>query len=381
MPDSINRMKELAAKLDKASEVYYQGKDEIMSNFEYDKLYDELLGLEKETGMVLAGSPTAKVGYEVLSALPKEAHPSPMLSLDKTKETDGLVAWLGSKEGLLSWKMDGLTIVLAYNGGELVKAVTRGNGQVGEVITNNAKVFRNIPLKIPFTGSLVLRGEAVITYSEFERINGLLDAEERYKNPRNLCSGSVRQLNNEITAKRNVEFYAFALVEAENTDFANSQANKMEFLVKQGFDVVEYKKVDAESLPDTVKWFENRIPKNDFPSDGLVLILDDIAYGNSLGHTSKFPRNAIAFKWKDEIADTKLTGIEWSASRTGLINPIALFEPVELEGTTVSRASVHNLSIMEQLQLGEGDTIQVYKANMIIPQIAENLTRLSLIHI
>lgn len=375
MPDSINRMKELAAKLDKASEVYYQGRDEIMSNFEYDKLYDELLGLEKETGMVLAGSPTAKVGYEVLSALPKEAHPSPMLSLDKTKETDGLVAWLGSKEGLLSWKMDGLTIVLAYNGGELVKAVTRGNGQVGEVITNNAKVFRNIPLKIPFTGSLVLRGEAVITYSEFERINGLLDAEERYKNPRNLCSGSVRQLNNEITAKRNVEFYAFALVEAENTDFANSQANKMEFLVKQGFDVVEYKKVDAESLPDTVKWFENRIPKNDFPSDGLVLILDDIAYGNSLGHTSKFPRNAIAFKWKDEIADTKLTGIEWSASRTGLINPIALFEPVELEGTTVSRASVHNLSIMEQLQLGEGDTIQVYKANMIIPQIAENLTR------
>ena len=321
MPDSINRMKELAAKLDKASEVYYQGKDEIMSNFEYDKLYDELLELEKETGMVLAGSPTAKVGYEVLSALPKETHPSPMLSLDKTKETEELVAWLGSKEGLLSWKMDGLTIVLTYNGGELVKAVTRGNGQVGEVITNNAKVFKNIPLKIPFTGSLVLRGEAVISYSEFERINGLLDEEEKYKNPRNLCSGSVRQLNNEITAKRNVEFYAFALVEAENTSFDNSQANKMEFLVKQGFDVVEYKKVDAENLTDTVKWFENKITTNDFPSDGLVLILDDIAYGNSLGHTSKFPRNAIAFKWKDEIAETKLTGIEWSASRTGLINP------------------------------------------------------------
>jgi len=319
MPDSINRMKELAAKLDKASEVYYQGKDEIMSNFEYDKLYDELLELEKETGMVLAGSPTAKVGYEVLSALPKETHPSPMLSLDKTKETEELVAWLGSKEGLLSWKMDGLTIVLTYNGGELVKAVTRGNGQVGEVITNNAKVFKNIPLKIPFTGSLVLRGEAVISYSEFERINGLLDEEEKYKNPRNLCSGSVRQLNNEITAKRNVEFYAFALVEAENTNFDNSQANKMEFLVKQGFDVVEYKKVDAENLTDTVKWFENKITTNDFPSDGLVLILDDIAYGNSLGHTSKFPRNAIAFKWKDEIAETKLTGIEWSASRTGNI--------------------------------------------------------------
>ena len=377
MPDSTSRMKELVALLNKASEVYYQGKDDIMSNFEYDQLYEELEKLERDTGMVLAGSPTARVGYEVLSALPKETHPSPMLSLDKTKETDQLVSWLGSKEGLLSWKMDGLTIVLSYEDGKLVKAVTRGNGQVGEVITNNAKVFKNIPLEIPFKNHLVLRGEAVISYSEFERINQLLDEEEQYKNPRNLCSGSVRQLNNEITAKRNVEFYAFALVEADGLDFGNSQENKMKFLEGQGFDIVEYKMVNAGNIVDTVKWFQDKITSNDFPSDGLVLIYEDIAYGDSLGRTAKFPRNSIAFKWADEIADTKLLGIEWSASRTGLINPIALFEPVELEGTTVSRASVHNLSIVEQLQLGEGDIIQVYKANMIIPQIAQNLTRSS----
>ena len=377
MPDSTSRMKELVALLNKASEVYYQGKDEIMDNYEYDRLYEELEKLEKDTGMVLAGSPTVRVGYEVLSALPKETHPSPMLSLDKTKETDQLVSWLGNKEGLLSWKMDGLTIVLSYEDGKLVKAVTRGNGQVGEVITNNAKVFKNIPLEIPFKNHLVLRGEAVISYSEFERINQLLGEEEQYKNPRNLCSGSVRQLNNEITAKRNVEFYAFALVEADGMDFGNSQKNKMEFLEGQGFDVVEYKMVNAGNIADTVKWFQDKITSNDFPSDGLVLIYEDIAYGDSLGRTAKFPRNSIAFKWADETADTKLLGIEWSASRTGLINPIALFEPVELEGTTVSRASVHNLSIVEQLQLGEGDIIQVYKANMIIPQIAQNLTRSS----
>lgn len=377
MPDSTSRMKELVALLNKASEVYYQGKDDIMSNFEYDQLYEELEKLERDTGMVLAGSPTARVGYEVLSVLPKETHPSPMLSLDKTKETDQLVSWLGSKEGLLSWKMDGLTIVLAYENGKLVKAVTRGNGQVGEVITNNAKVFKNIPLEIPCKSHLVLRGEAVISYSEFERINQLLDEEEQYKNPRNLCSGSVRQLNNEITAKRNVEFYAFALVEADGLDFGNSQENKMKFLEGQGFDIVEYKMVNAGNIVDTVKWFQDKITSNNFPSDGLVLIYEDIAYGDSLGRTAKFPRNSIAFKWADEIADTKLLGIEWSASRTGLINPIAIFEPVELEGTTVSRASVHNLSIMEQLQLGEDDIIQVYKANMIIPQIAQNLTRSS----
>lgn len=375
MSDIRQRMKELVDKLNQAAKVYYQGQDEIMSNFTYDQLYDELAALEQETGVILSGSPTQKVGYEVLSELPKEAHPSPMLSLDKTKEVEQLASWLGDQEGLLSWKMDGLTVVLTYDNGELVKAVTRGNGQVGEVITNNAKVFKNIPLTIPHKGQVVLRGEAVIPYSEFEKINQALPEEEQYKNPRNLCSGSVRQLNNEITAKRNVNFFAFALVSAEGVDFKNSQEQKNIFMKQQGFDVVEYKRVNAATVSETVKWFSDKVSGNDFPSDGLVLIYDDIAYGDALGTTAKFPRNAIAFKWADEVADTTLREIEWSASRTGLINPVAIFDPVELEGTTVSRASVHNVSIVKQLELGIGDTIQVYKANMIIPQIAENLTR------
>lgn len=369
------RMKELIDILNKAASVYYQGKDEIMSNFEYDRMYDELSALEKESGLVLAGSPTQKVGYEVLSELPKQTHPSPMLSLDKTKQVDELSSWLGGKEGILSWKMDGLTVVLTYENGELLNAVTRGNGVVGEVITNNAKVFKNLPVNIPFKGRMVLRGEAIITYSEFKKINVLLSEEEQYKNPRNLCSGSVRQLNNEITAKRNVELYAFTLVEAEGVDFKNSQQNKMEFMKEQGFQTVEYKVVTAKNIYETVEWFSEKVKTNDFPSDGLVLLYDDISYGESLGSTAKFPRNAIAFKWADETAKTKLTEVEWSASRTGLINPVAIFEPVELEGTTVSRASVHNISIVKELKLGIGDTIEVYKANMIIPQIAQNLTK------
>jgi len=369
------RMKELIDILNKAASVYYQGKDEIMSNFEYDRMYDELSALEKESGLVLAGSPTQKVGYEVLSELPKQTHPSPMLSLDKTKQVDELSSWLGGKEGLLSWKMDGLTVVLTYENGKLLNAVTRGNGVVGEVITNNAKVFKNLPVNIPFKGRMVLRGEAIITYSEFKKINALLSEEEQYKNPRNLCSGSVRQLNNEITAKRNVELYAFTLVEAEGVDFKNSQQNKMEFMKEQGFQTVEYKIVTAKNIYETVEWFSEKVKTNDFPSDGLVLLYDDISYGESLGSTAKFPRNAIAFKWADETAQTKLTEVEWSASRTGLINPVAIFEPVELEGTTVSRASVHNISIVKELKLGIGDTIEVYKANMIIPQIAQNLTK------
>lgn len=375
MKEKKIRLKELTEQLNHAARVYYQGQDEIMSNYEYDKLYDELQALEQETGIVLAGSPTKRVGYEVLSELPKETHLYPMLSLDKTKEVDQLADWLGDQKGLLSWKMDGLTIVLTYEHGALVKAVTRGNGQVGEVITNNAKVFQNVPLNVPYQGTMVLRGEAVIPYSEFGRINKMLPEEEQYKNPRNLCSGSVRQLNNEITAQRNVEFFAFALVLAEGMEFQNSQEQKMKFMREQGFDVVEYEMVTADTISDAVAQFSDRIAVNDFPSDGLVLLMDDIAYGESLGRTAKFPRNAIAFKWADEVAETTLQEIEWSASRTGLINPVAIFEPVELEGTTVSRASVHNVSIVEQLELGVGDHIQVYKANMIIPQIAENLTR------
>lgn len=370
------RMKELTARLNEAARVYYQGQDEVMSNYEYDRLYDELVSLEQKTGITLAGSPTNKVGYEVVSELPKERHEVPSLSLDKTKEPDALAAWLADKEGVLSWKMDGLTVVLTYRDGKLLKAVTRGNGEIGEVITANAKTFKNLPLTIPFSGELVVRGEAVIKYSDFQKINEeIADEKDRYKNPRNLCSGSVRQLSSEITAKRNVHFFAFSLVKADYADDGNSRAGQFAWLSSLGFEVVEYKKVTKDNVADTVAWFSAQVAGNDFPSDGLVLSYDDIAYGNSLGRTAKFPRDSIAFKWKDELADTVLRDIEWSASRTGLINPIAIFDSVELEGTTVSRASVHNISIMEQLELGIGDTIRVYKANMIIPQIAENITK------
>ena len=376
MEDRIQRMKELVSILRQAGKAYYQESREIMSNFEYDKLYDELSSLEQETGIIMSGSPTQKVGYEVLSELPKETHDSPMLSLDKTKSVEDLQAWLGTQKGLLSWKMDGLTIVLTYEGGSLQKAVTRGNGEIGEVITANAKVFSNIPLSISYEGQLVLRGEAVITYSDFRRINEEIeDVDAKYKNPRNLCSGSVRQLNSQITAERNVHFEAFALVRADGVDFDNSRRRQFEWLREQGFEVVAFTEVTAESLPEAVKEFADAVEGNDIPSDGLVLTYDDIAYGESLGRTAKFPRNSIAFKWQDEIRETRLDYIEWSASRTGLINPVAVFDPVELEGTTVSRASVHNLSIMEGLELGVGDTITVYKANMIIPQITDNLTR------
>ena len=373
---AVNQMKELVKKLNEAAKAYYQEDREIMSNREYDDLYDQLESMEAETGIVLADSPTVNVGYEAVDALPKETHESPMLSLDKTKDRETLRAFIGTHTSLLSWKMDGLTIVLTYDHGELVKAVTRGNGIVGEVITNNARTFKNIPLKIAYQGRLVLRGEAIITYSDFERINATIeDVDAKYKNPRNLCSGSVRQLNNQITARRNVRFYAFALVSAQDVDMHNSRAYQMQWLKSQGFEVVEYRMVTGETLDEAMDYFSHAIENNDFPSDGLVALYDDIAYGDSLGSTAKFPRNAFAFKWADEIRETILREIEWSPSRTGLINPIAVFDPVELEGTTVSRASVHNVSIVKELQLGIGDTIQVYKANMIIPQIAENLTR------
>ena len=375
---AVNQMKELVKKLNEAAKAYYQEDREIMSNREYDALYDQLEQMEAETGIVLADSPTVNVGYEAVDALPKETHESPMLSLDKTKERETLRAFIGTNPTLLSWKMDGLTIVLTYENGELQKAVTRGNGIVGEVITNNARTFKNIPLKIAYQGRLVLRGEAIITYSDFERINETIeDVDAKYKNPRNLCSGSVRQLNNQITAERNVRFYAFALVSAQDVDMHNSRAYQMEWLKSQGFEVVEYRMVTGESLDEAMDYFYHAIENNDYPSEGLVALYDDIAYGDSLGSTAKFPRNAFAFKWADEIRETTLREIEWSPSITGLIYPIAVFDPVELEGTTVSRASVHNVSIVKELQLGIGDTIQVYKANMIIPQIAENLTRSS----
>ena len=370
------RMKELVSLLNKASRAYYQEAQEIMSNYEYDRLYDELKELEDELGITLSNSPTVNVGYEVVSELPKERHESPMLSLDKTKEVEELKNFVGDQKVLMSWKMDGLTVVLTYRDGKLYKAVTRGNGEVGEVITNNAKVFKNVPVQIAYQGELILRGEAVIGYKDFEKINQEIeDVDARYKNPRNLCSGSVRQLNNQITAKRNVMFYAFTLVQADGVDFQNSRACQMEWLKSQGFTTVEYYMVTRDTVEDEVAKFSSKISENDFPSDGLVLTYNDIAYGRSLGRTAKFPRDSFAFKWQDEIRETVLREIEWSPSRTGLINPVAIFDPVELEGTTVSRASVHNISIMEELELGIGDRIEVYKANMIIPQIAETLTR------
>ena len=374
--EALSRIKELVEILNEAGKSYYSQGLEIMTNYEYDKLYDELVELEKQTGCVLSNSPTVNVGYESLSELPKERHESPMLSLDKTKNPDDLVSWLKDKEGVLSWKLDGLTIVLTYEDGMLSKAVTRGNGDVGEIITNNARVFKNLPVSIPYKGRLILRGEAIITYSDFERINQLIpETDAKYKNPRNLCSGSVRQLNNKITAQRNVNFYAFTLVKAEGVDFKNSRREQFEWLKTQGFEVVDYEMVNAGNLKDTIILFENNIKDNDFPSDGLVITYDDIEYGESLGTTAKFPRNAMAFKWTDETADTTLREIEWSASRTGLINPIGVFDAVELEGTQVSSASVHNISVMESLELGIGDTISVFKANMIIPQIALNKTK------
>lgn len=376
MEQKRQRMQELIAILNEAGKAYYQNAEEIMSNLQYDKLYDELVELEKELGVTLANSPTVNVGYEVLSELPKERHEKPMLSLDKTKDVERLKEFLGDQKALISWKLDGLTIVLTYRDGVLQKAVTRGNGEVGEVITNNAKVFQNVPLHISYKGELILRGEAVIGYRDFEKINAEIeDVDAKYKNPRNLCSGSVRQLNNEITAKRNVKFFAFSLVKADGVEFRNSRKEQFAWLASQGFDVVEHYEVTADTVEEKVAFFAKKIEKNDFPSDGLVLVYDDISYGQSLGTTAKFPRDSFAFKWADEIRETKLLEMEWSPSRTGLINPVAIFEPVELEGTTVSRASVHNISIMEELELGIGDRIQVYKANMIIPQIAENLTR------
>ncbi len=373
--DKIAEMKEISKRLRLASKAYYAEDAEIMSNLEYDRLYERLEALEAQTGLVLADSPTVTIGYEAVDELPKERHEKKMLSLDKIKEREELKAWLKGKEALLSWKLDGLTIVMTYFGGKLQKAVTRGDGEVGEVITNNARVFKNIPLRIRYEGELVLRGEAVITYTDFEKINEqIADAGAKYKNPRNLCSGSVRQLNNEITAGRGVKFFAFSLVRAAHMDFGNSREAQLQFLKEQGFDIVEYRRVDETSVLDAVSYYEEKVLTYDIPSDGLVMLYDDIAYGQSLGATEKFPRDAVAFKWADEQCETTLTEMEWSASRTGLINPIAVFEPVELEGTTVSRASVHNVSILRALKLGIGDKIMVYKANMIIPQIAENLT-------
>lgn len=373
--DKKQEIVELVKKLNEAAKAYYATDKEIMSNLEYDALYDHLVELENETGMILSNSPTQRVGYEVLSELPKITHASPMLSLDKTKDREALREWLNFHEGVLSWKLDGLTIVLTYENGELSQAVTRGNGEIGEVITNNAKVFDNIPLKIAYKGHMVIRGEAIITYEDFEKINADIELEsDKYKNPRNLCSGSVRQLNNRITKDRHVRFVAFKLIEMDD-ELAGSLMQQFDHLTSLGFEVVEHYLVNTNNIIETIEQFEKDVVSNPYPSDGLVLAYEDVEYGLSLGRTAKFPRDSIAFKWQDETKETCIKEIEWSASRTGLINPVAIFEPVELEGTTVSRASLHNVSIVENLKIGIGDRVMVYKANMIIPQISENLDK------
>ena len=375
MNSDISRMKELVGQLNQAAQTYYQGQGEIMSNYEYDKLYDELTALEEKTGMIMNNSPTIRVGYETMSELPKEAHVVPMLSLNKTKEVTDLVSWLGTQSGLLSMKLDGISVILTYENGRLTKALTRGNGEIGEVITNNAKTFVNIPGKITYKNTLILRGEGLILYSDFEELNHQEDVEEKYKNPRNLCSGSVRQLNNEITARRHVHYYAYNIIETGEDLVFTHKRQGMEWLKEQGFEVAPYKEVTAENLEEKVAEFSEEVKQSDLPSDGLVLTFDDIAYSQTLGRTAKYPHDSLAFKWQDELAETTLREIEWSASRTGLINPVAIFDPVELEGTTVTRASVHNVSILKELALGIGDRISVYKANMIIPQIFQNLTK------
>ena len=374
MDKKLNRMKELIEILNNASRLYYQYSTPIMTDFEYDKLYDELEKLEKETNTILSNSPTQNVEPEAIDSLVKVEHPAPMLSLSKTKSISELASFLGNQEGLLSWKLDGLTIVLTYKDGKLSSGVTRGNGIIGEVVTENVKKFKNIPLTIPYKGTLVVRGEAVIKYSDFNKMNEELDDDSsQYKNPRNLCSGSVRQLDSKVTAKRNVNCIIFALIESEKKFKLKSE--EFEWLKSLGFDVVEYHKVTSNNIEEQVLYFKNKINEYDIPSDGLVLLYNDIEYGKQLGTTAKYPKNAIAFKWQDETAETKLIDVDWLVSRTGLINPVAVFEPVELEGTIVSRASLHNVSILQGLSLGIGDTILVYKANMIIPQIADNLTQ------
>jgi len=363
------KIQELVARLNAASYAYYQEDREIMSDLEYDKLYDELVQLEKTTGIVLAGSPTRKVGYEVVSGLNKVAHDFPMLSLDKTKDPEALASFLGKEVGLLSWKLDGLAIALKYENGELQQAITRGNGTIGEDVTHNAKVFANIPLTVPFKEKFIVRGEAVIPFAEFEIINE--NEEVKYKNPRNLCSGTVRQLDSKVVATRRVLFYALQLLGGN----FSLKSEQLAWIADLGFDVAHFEKVTADTVIHVIDKFKNKILTEPIASDGLVLTYDDIAYSESLGATSKFPRDSLAFKWQDELVETTLLNIEWNTSRTGLINPVAVFEPVEIEGSVVGRASLHNVSILRALELSVGDRITVYKANMIIPQVAENLTR------
>jgi DNA ligase (NAD+) len=373
--DKNQRMQELIEKLNEASKAYYGSGKEIMSNFEWDRLYDELVQLEGETGIVMANSPTVNVGElnAVLSGFEKVRHEISVKSLDKTKDVDTLAAFIGGCPGIMSWKLDGLTIVLTYDNGELVKAVTRGKNGIGELITANARHFAGVPSVIPYKGRLNVRGEALISYADFEKVNASLpEGEEPYKNPRNLAAGSVRQLDSAEVKNRKVQLIVFASDHMEDT-----HAKEFMWLQNMGFNVVSHIVVkDGSQVPVSVETFRSFMSDNPVPTDGLVLQFNETEYGRSLGETDKFPRDAIAFKWQDEEKETVVKEIFWSPARTGQITPVAVFEPVELEGTTVERASVHNVGILEQLSITPGDTITVYKANMIIPQVSGNNTML-----
>ena len=371
--DKINIIKQLVELLNKANKAYYEKSNPIMTDREYDQLYNELVSLEKETGVILSGSPTQYAGYNIESKWDKITHEFPALSLNKTKDRNELVNWLGDKEGVLSWKEDGLTMIMSYDNGSLSTLASRGNGIVGENLTKNARYIHGIPLEIPYKGHLVVRGEALISYKTFEEINNLIENEEdRFKTPRNLASGTIRNLDSKIVANRNIEVKAFELVYADNMPKTYTEA--LNWLYDLGFDVVEYKEVTKDSLLEIIEWFESKIKDNEYSSDGLVLVYNDIAYGKSLGTTSKFPLSGIAFKWNDDTYETTVTGIEWYASRNSL-NPVLVFNTVNIDGSDINKASIHNVNIMKSLELGIGDTVEIYLANKIIPQVADNQTR------
>ena len=354
-----------------------------MSNYEYDALFDELVKLEKETGIILPNSPTQKVGSEVVNDLPKDKHEFPAKSLGKTKSYEDFVAEFrkgekatNCKEAVLTWKLDGLTIQCTYEDGKLIKAVTRGNGEIGSVITHNAPYIKGLAMTIPYKGKAVFRGEATMTYSEFNRINNSLpENEEKYKNPRNLANATVQLYDSNVMRTREIQFHAFSLVYCD--DMPNSFVDRLDFMKAQGVFVVPYAHCSIDCLENVMRQWEKMVNNFDIPVDGLVAAFNDAAYANSLPGTSNKPNPLVgyAFKWADETTETILRDIEWSASRTGLLNPVAIFDPVELEGTTVTRASLHNVSYIEERNLKIGDRITFYKANKIIPQIAENLDK------
>jgi len=374
--NKVERIRELIKRLNQYRDSYYNKSVSEISDHEYDNLFDELKKLEEETNIVMSNSPTHTVGYEVKSKLKKVKHSHPMLSLDKTKLIDDLKKFAGDKDCLLMCKMDGLTVLLTYENGELIQAETRGNGEEGEIITHNAIIFENIPLHIDYKGHLETEGEAIITYDDFEKINNNLPEDERYKNPRNLVSGSVRQLDSNIAAQRHIKFIVWKVPEIEdgiNSD--NAFLFRLIFAKDLGFDIVPFYSYsnntsDKENCEYLIENLKEQSKIKGYPIDGLVMTYNDISYGESLGKTGHHPKHSIAYKFYDDVYPTRLLDVEWTMGKTGTLTPTAVFEPVETEGTMVERASLHNLSIMKDLGIiSKYQEIGVYKANMIIPQV------------